>query len=208
MKILLIDTTSENSFISLQKKEGIPSVTVFLPGMRDQSKHLLPLIEKLLLRENTTISDLDLIALAVGPGSFTGIRIGAITAKAFSFTHQIPLLPISSLYTLTPETECNFIALIDAKSHGIHMISGKKDSSKILYLDSPQLISKDIPNSLHTSKCSIITRSKSLLNDPLLHAKPPSTNLDSVFQFIRKQEFQKKFTDYKNLPLQYIHSPG
>ncbi len=208
MKILLIDTTSDSSFISMQKKEGVPPITTFLPGIRDQSKHLLPSIEKLLLDEKMSIGELDLIALATGPGSFTGIRIGAITAKTFSFTHQIPLLPISSLYTLLPEIECDFIALIDAKSHGIHKVQGKIEDSKLQYVDKPQLISKNDLSYLYNSRCSIITRSKSLLNDPILKAKQPSVNLDSVFHHIREKELQKKITDYKDLSLQYIHSPG
>lgn len=208
MKILLIDTTSDSSFISIQKKEGAPPITIFLPGIRDQSKHLLPSIEKLLHDEKMSIGDLDLIALATGPGSFTGIRIGAITAKTFSFTHQIPLLPISSLYTLLPEMECDFIALIDAKSHGVHKIHGKKEGSKLQYIDKPELISKNDLSSLYNSKYSIITRSKNLLNDHLLKAKQPSVNLDSVFHHIREKEFQKKFTNYMGLSLQYMHSPG
>jgi len=61
------------------------------------STTLLPMIEDMLLNTKTDRRDISSIAVSVGPGSFTGIRIGCSTAKGLSFALGIPCRPVSSL---------------------------------------------------------------------------------------------------------------
>ncbi len=78
---LVIDTTKFNSYISLAKGDKLQ--TVILDMQNKVSENLLPAIEKLLIANDITINDIDCFGVVIGPGSFTGIRVGMATIKAF-----------------------------------------------------------------------------------------------------------------------------
>ena len=61
---------------------------------------LLPTIERLLAEAHLTIPDIDLFAASAGPGSFTGVRIGAATLKGLAFGQNKPCVPVSALHAL------------------------------------------------------------------------------------------------------------
>lgn len=73
----------------------IEHVTVGPP--KKQSEILPGAIGELMSRHGAQIKDLKGIAVGIGPGSFTGLRIGLASAKAFSYAHHIPLVGVSSL---------------------------------------------------------------------------------------------------------------
>ena len=64
---------------------------------KDMSNKILPLLRKLLSEVNMRISDINKIFITIGPGSFTGVRIGLTVAKVVSWGLDIPLIPISTL---------------------------------------------------------------------------------------------------------------
>ena len=61
------------------------------------SEILLPLLENALKQYGADINDIDLFAVSAGPGSFTGVRIGASTVKGLAFANNIPCVGVSSL---------------------------------------------------------------------------------------------------------------
>lgn len=91
MKKIKIDT-SNNKLITIgleidnKKIEKITSDLVVL-----RSEAVLPLIDKLLKKNNLTLKDLDGIDVFEGPGSFTGLRVGISVANALGFLLQIPV---------------------------------------------------------------------------------------------------------------------
>ena len=94
--ILNIDTATDIAHISLSKSgEILDSIT-----NNDQKEHgsfLQPSIQKLLKNNSTAIASLDAIAVSVGPGSYTGLRVGMASAKGICFALQKPLIAINSL---------------------------------------------------------------------------------------------------------------
>ena len=60
----------------------------------------MPLIKELFDKSNLSLKDINLIVSDIGPGSFTGIRIGVATCKAFSDSLNIPCIGVSSLEVL------------------------------------------------------------------------------------------------------------
>lgn len=64
------------------------------------SKTLLPAIEKVLYEAQTDMKNIDKIALTVGPGSFTGVKIGVSTAKGLAFVRDLPCIAVSSMAAL------------------------------------------------------------------------------------------------------------
>ncbi len=69
-------------------------------GGASHSETLIPIIESLLVDSRLQLSEVDLFALTVGPGSFTGLRIGIATLKAFAQVFDRPVAPVSSLEAL------------------------------------------------------------------------------------------------------------
>lgn len=61
------------------------------------SQTLLPAVASLMDQANLSFSQLDAIAVVVGPGSFTGLRIGIAAAQGIAFAHQLPVISVSSL---------------------------------------------------------------------------------------------------------------
>ena len=99
MKILSIDTASNVCGVSiLDNKKSL----CFLDTNtgRTHSENLMPMVQEAFEKTNLKLSDMDLLVCDLGPGSFTGIRIGVATVKAFADSLNIPCSGISSLKTL------------------------------------------------------------------------------------------------------------
>lgn len=96
MKILAIETSAKA--VSAAVSEG---GKILCSGYQDtgltHSRTLMPIVEGILKNTNLTIKDMDAIAVAVGPGSFTGIRIGVAAAKGLAFAADKPAIPVSTL---------------------------------------------------------------------------------------------------------------
>ena len=96
MKILGIDSSADTVAVSLLEDRTI--LASFCGNMKKtHSNTLLPTIEYLLSYAGITASDIDLFAVSVGPGSFTGIRIGVATVKGLSFGANKPICPVSTM---------------------------------------------------------------------------------------------------------------
>lgn len=99
MKILCIDTSSKLCSVAILENTTLINKLELDNGLT-HSETLMPLIKNLLESCNLSLTDIDLLVSDVGPGSFTGIRIGVATCKAFSDSLNIPCVGISSLEVL------------------------------------------------------------------------------------------------------------
>ena len=99
MKILAIDTSSEICGVCILEDNNLIDDNSISNGMT-HSENLMPLISEILERNNLKITDIELIACTVGPGSFTGIRIGISTIKALAEVNNIKIAGITSLEVL------------------------------------------------------------------------------------------------------------
>jgi tRNA threonylcarbamoyladenosine biosynthesis protein TsaB len=95
---LSIDSATET--LSLGACAGEAEASFTLRHGLQHSPTLLPLAERLLAELSLTVGDLHLIVCSVGPGSFTGIRIGLATAQGISFGLGCPVIGVSSLDAL------------------------------------------------------------------------------------------------------------
>lgn len=108
MKILCIDTSSTLCSVAILEDTILINKLELNNGLT-HSETLMPLIKKLLDESNLSLNQIDLIVSDIGPGSFTGIRIGVSTAKAFSDSLNIPCVGISSLEVLAYNVKTNGI---------------------------------------------------------------------------------------------------
>ena len=89
--ILTIDTT-ENSELRISLNQGAKQlVLVKQPTNRNQAEKLLPLIEKILIKQGLKLNSLKKIIVHNGQGSFTSLRIGIATANALAYALNIPV---------------------------------------------------------------------------------------------------------------------
>ena len=84
MLILALDSTATVATAAICDNETVLAAETVSCGLK-HSETLLPLIEKLLAFSGKKVSDIDLFSCTVGPGSFTGVRIGAATIKGLAF---------------------------------------------------------------------------------------------------------------------------
>lgn len=97
--LLAIDTSTSSMSVALTRGgELLGELTS--KAERNHSIHLIPLIQQLLTSAGMRPRDLDALAVGVGPGSYTGVRIGVTVAKTFAWTHGMALLGVSSLEAL------------------------------------------------------------------------------------------------------------
>ena len=99
MKVLAIDTSSKLCSVAILE-DTILIKKLELDNGLTHSETLMPLVQQLLKECNLNLKDIDLLVSDIGPGSFTGIRIGVATCKAFSDSINIPCIGISSLDVL------------------------------------------------------------------------------------------------------------
>lgn len=118
MKILSITTSSTNCSVAICENNNIIK-ELNINDAKTHSETLMPLVKKILEETNLDLSLIDYLACDIGPGSFTGIRIGVSTVKAISEIKNIPICPVSSLEGLSyiPEISKKLIvSLIDARN--------------------------------------------------------------------------------------------
>ena len=99
MKIVAIDTSAIVATVAVTE-DTKPLAQYTINNGNTHSETLLPMIEASLKVLKLTIDDIDLFACSAGPGSFTGVRIGAATIKGLAFNRNKPCAPVSSLDAL------------------------------------------------------------------------------------------------------------
>lgn len=95
MNILVLDCAVTKLSIAVKTEDKFISQTYDI-GMR-QSEILVPTIDEILSKAGITAADLNYSALTIGPGSFTGLRLGISALKAIELAYNVPVYGISSL---------------------------------------------------------------------------------------------------------------
>ena len=122
MKILSIDTSSSVCSVAILENEICIAENSINDG-RTHSENLMPMVEKILQENNIKLNSIELITVVVGPGSFTGIRIGVASVKAIAEVLSIPVVPVMSLEGLAyniSSNEDNICSLIDARNNQVY----------------------------------------------------------------------------------------
>lgn len=121
MKILAIDTSSAICSVALLENNNLIDKNELNDG-KTHSENLMPLLDELLKRNKVNIKEIELIACCVGPGSFTGIRIGVSSIKAIAEVLNIKVASVTSLEALARniENEETIISLIDARNNQVY----------------------------------------------------------------------------------------
>jgi tRNA threonylcarbamoyladenosine biosynthesis protein TsaB len=174
-KILAFDTSSVRGSVALL--EGVDMrAEMRLNSLQTHSAQLLSSIDFLLARAGWSLKDLSLVAVGIGPGSFTGIRIGIATALGFAQSLSIPLAGISGLDALAhqfPFQEGHVVAVLDA--HRAQVFCGEyiRREGRIRRAKSPYLIQvTDLEGHFDDKHTYIVGDLKACRLDGIKHALP------------------------------------
>ena len=131
MIILAIETTYKTATVTV--KDDRNEVTVTADPSRKHAETILPAVQEALGQCGYTLRDLDYVAVDVGPGSFTGLRIGICVANALAFALGIPVIPVDSLsvvgeQALAEAEDC--YAMIDANNGNVYCAHLVRDRPK------------------------------------------------------------------------------
>lgn len=121
MKILAIETSGPTFGLAVAEGKQLIS-EIFLHESINHSERIIAAIDKIIKSAKWRLNNLDKIAVSVGPGSFTGIRIGLSCARTLSQNLNIPLVGINSLDIISKGVQVNGLkiySLIDAQRNEV-----------------------------------------------------------------------------------------
>ena len=194
MKILAVDTSSKLCSVAILEDTNLIKKLELDNGLT-HSETLMPLIQQLLNECSLSLNNIDLLVSDVGPGSFTGIRIGVSSCKAFSDSLNIPCVGISSLEVLAYNIQNDGIicSTIDCKNNNCYFALYELNSGNYNVLIEPCAKSVndvlDLLNSQYYNKCI------SFVGDGI-----PSEKLHSIYDNNADSEAIKKtISSYLNV---------
>lgn len=143
--LLALDTCDSRGSIALLNGNRILG-EVLHPPAEEFSSWLLPAVAQLLAEHRVSHADLAGYAVASGPGSFTGVRVGLTTAKAWAEVYDKPIFPVSRLAILAdqvPREASHIAAFIDAQRHQMFAALYRRDANASTTLIEESVISPD-----------------------------------------------------------------
>lgn len=113
MRILGIETSGDVAGVAVADEHGLVAELTFRHRL-ELSRFLIPRIEQVLQVAGTSLAEIDGVAVSLGPGSFTGLRIGVTAAKSLAYARDLPVVGVSTLESLAAERPAPEAALVCA----------------------------------------------------------------------------------------------
>ncbi len=121
MRILAVDTSTNVASAAILEDQVIIGEYNCNRG-KTHSQRLMPMVQHLMETTGLTVNDIDAFSASIGPGSFTGLRIGVTTIKAMAFAAEKPVISVHTLDALAynlPFAENLICPMIDARNNQV-----------------------------------------------------------------------------------------
>lgn len=202
MTYLIIDTSTDICLIALVKEDRVGAERIF-PHLNLLSKNLLVSIQELMEESGTPLSDLSFIAAGVGPGSYTGTRLGAAVAKSLAFGLNIGIKAFCSPLAFLPLQQGSFLFFIPTSAGPYFTLEGEQDALKVTQRSSSLISQAEL--STKADSVDYIISPKVELPESLKQKKHfvSSLNLPSLVKFLSTADALPP----ENIKLQYLHTP-
>ncbi len=145
MKILSVDTSSNVATVAVTDDEKLVC-EILVNTKKTHSQTLMPMIDSALKQSELEISDIDLIASANGPGSFTGLRIGVSAVKGLAHAMDIPVVGVSILTAMAynlPFCEYVISPILDARRDQVYNAVYEWSDGELKEVFKPRALSVD-----------------------------------------------------------------
>mgnify|MGYP001211337938 FL=1 len=213
--ILNIETSSKNCSVCLSSKGKLIQSFDSEDDTFRHSELLTSSIQDILSENNIDVKDLSVVSIGIGPGSFTGLRIGFSVAKGLCYPHNINLVGISSLKIIANSVikeNKNIISLIKDKGEYFYISKYNSDLKEIIQPEI-ELINSDYMNSIIDAKSIIVVNSdesKEFISQIVKQkTKVFSRTISSVdmISLSHKSFKEKKFEDIAYIEPMYVKKP-
>ena len=163
MIFLLIDTSGEDVSIAIfEDNKILSSVCKSIPNKH--SVYTVKLLDDVIKAAKIDKSDIGKIMVVVGPGSFTGLRIGVTIAKTFAYLENIEIIPISSLKSRVLSIDSEYcLSLIDA--HHDHYYVGLYDNKYNEVIDEQFMVKDDVLELINKYNPFIVSNKDGVVGD-------------------------------------------
>lgn len=180
MKILHIETSSKNCSVAISDGKNLLCLCEEVSDNYKQSESLHSFVEWALEGAEISLKDLDAVSLGKGPGSYTGLRIGAASAKGFCYGLKIPLIAVNSLDSMLEEfVNQDFeliIPLIDARRMEVYTAVFDGKSGKMISETEAKILDENSFSEFTDKKILFIgdgaKKAQEILNLPNAEFKP------------------------------------
>ena len=145
MTLLGIDTSGKTASVALCTEDKVLAQTTVYTSLT-HSQVILPLCNDVLKNAGVELSDVDGIAVAMGPGSYTGLRIGISAVKAICFAQNKPCIGISTLEGLANNVSLHkgkICAVMTARLDLVYCALFESDGCKVKRLTNDEILSID-----------------------------------------------------------------
>ena len=213
--ILNIETSSKNCSVCLSSKGNLVTSFDFEDEAYRHSELLTSSIQNILSQNNLDVSGLSAVSVGIGPGSFTGLRIGLSVAKGLCYPHNIDLIGISSLKIIANSVikeNKNIISLIRDKGEHYYISKYSNDLKEVVE-PKIKLIDKDyIFNILDDDSVIVVNTDESnkfisdLVNEEIQVFKRTISSIDMI-SLSHKSLEEKKFEDIAYIEPMYVKKP-
>ena len=122
MKLLALESSARAASCAVLE-DGAPLASAWQATGLTHSRTLLPMVEEMLRSSELAVQDMDAFAVAAGPGSFTGLRIGVSAVKGLAWAAEKPCIPVSTLEAMAwplAHLEGSIVCAMDARRQQIY----------------------------------------------------------------------------------------
>lgn len=188
MKLLCIDTTKQKAVLALNN-EGVVSFRE-IPETKRHSEALLFELQQFLCDNKLGINNITHLGSVTGPGSFTGIRIGMATIKAFSFALNLPIVSANCFEVLATEIKNGCVAFKNTSTQVYFSQIKNGKAGEIEVINNSDVEAAVGKKNLYVSDCEHIAELESYKNINVIE----NYNLIMLNHFTKLVE-QNKFTN-------------
>ena len=210
--VLSIDTSTKNCSVSISKDSVLLHTIEELSESFTHAEKLHVFCEKIVKKLNISFAQIDAYGFSAGPGSYTGLRIGAAAVKGFAFCFNKPVVLLSTLKCLAnffKKEDGLICSLIDSRKDEVYMSLYDFEMNNLVKPHSHIINKSSLKNHLSKSKVYFVGTGLDKMQNILCHKNAveiknifPSSKymIEEVHRKIKK----KKFADISNFEPMYL----
>ncbi|WP_336931272.1 tRNA (adenosine(37)-N6)-threonylcarbamoyltransferase complex dimerization subunit type 1 TsaB [Acinetobacter tandoii] len=188
MKLLALETANEQCSVSIVD-ENQELFFQLDTRAKAQTQTILPMIEQGYAQLGVTTEDLTAIAFSRGPGSFSGVRINAAVTQALAWSHDLPVIPVSTLQALAQAAYrlhglTAVTAVLDARMNEVYIASFQLNDQGIMQaVDEEQLL--DYQQAASITQFTLVGSGSALIQPDALEFKDVVATAQDIAQIAR-----------------------